>query len=259
MKENKKSYYAIIPATVRYDENLCANAKLLYGELTALCNEKGYCWATNNYFAELYKVSKQTVSKWIKNLKDSGYINYTIEYKQGSKEIAHRYIRIIGEGIQENVNTPINEKFKDNTTYINNTSNNTINTRKQVSEDSISPIYKSLSDRLASRMEANDPKIFKAKNGDIFTPFRLQKVTSWCDDIRKLVEIDGRAVEEVEKVIDWCQDDPFWKSNILSGRKLREKFPTLLLQMNKPKAETWEEKQDKEYEKRLREALSHVH
>ena len=59
--ENKKNYYAIIPADVRYNKNLTPNAKLLYGELTALSNKEGYCWASNSYFAELYKVSNASV------------------------------------------------------------------------------------------------------------------------------------------------------------------------------------------------------
>ena len=47
--ENKKNYYAVIPAEVRYSKNLKANEKLMYGELTALANEKGYCYASNEY------------------------------------------------------------------------------------------------------------------------------------------------------------------------------------------------------------------
>lgn len=130
---DKKGYYAIIPANVRYDESLTPNAKLLYGEITALCNEKGYCWATNGYFAELYNVSKVSISKWIGSLKDAGYVSIEIEQDRGTKQILNRYIRLLNGGIKEKLNTPqrkvkdpIKEKFKDNNT-VNTTSNITVN------------------------------------------------------------------------------------------------------------------------------------
>lgn len=118
-----KSYYAIIPANVRYDKELTDGAKLLYGEITALCNEKGYCWAKNAYFAELYGVSKVTISKWINQLVEKGYVTSEMVYKEGSKEILNRYLRILNDPIKENFNTPIKENFKENNTSINNTSN----------------------------------------------------------------------------------------------------------------------------------------
>lgn len=98
-----RGYYAIIPANVRYDDSLIPSAKLLYGEITALCNEKGYCWASNEYFANQYKVSKPTIQNWLKSLEEKGYIYREVKYKEGSKEIEARYIRILGGGHQENL------------------------------------------------------------------------------------------------------------------------------------------------------------
>jgi DNA-binding transcriptional regulator YhcF (GntR family) len=123
----KPNYYAIIPSEVRYS-SLKPNAKLLYGEITALSNKTGYCFASNNYFAELYNVSKNTVSRWIGDLKKLGFITIQIE-RNSNKQITKRII-----GIVQKVDTPNDIKVKDNTTRINNTSTNIYIKEKFVNE-----------------------------------------------------------------------------------------------------------------------------
>ncbi len=83
--EIKPSYYAIIPANVRYDSDISPNAKLLYGEITSLCNQKGYCWATNEYFSKLYGVSDRTIRNLLKQLNDKNYIKIEIKDNQSRK------------------------------------------------------------------------------------------------------------------------------------------------------------------------------
>lgn len=57
----------------------------------------------------------------------------------------------------------------------------------------------------------------------------LQK---WSDEFRKLVEIDGVTDKHlIRDVIDWVTADPFWQVNVISAKKLREKFPDLVLRM----------------------------
>ena len=103
MKRDEPSYFATIPANVRYDKNLKDKAKLLYGEITALCNKDGFCWAKNEYFADLYGVTKTTVSTLIKNLVDNGYIKSKIIYKEGTKEILNRYLSIVIDPLKKNL------------------------------------------------------------------------------------------------------------------------------------------------------------
>lgn len=119
------NYYSVIPANVRYDKKLKDKAKLLYGEITALSNKDGYCWAKNSYFAGLYEVSNTTISTLIKNLVEQGYLESQIIYKEGSKEIEKRMLKIVHTPIKENlnrylkkVNEPIKENLKENNTSI---------------------------------------------------------------------------------------------------------------------------------------------
>lgn len=125
--EQTPSYYAIIPAKVRYDQNVPANAKLLYGEITALCNKEGYCWATNAYFANLYGVHKNTVSDWIAKLVIAEHITLELIYEEGTRQVKYRYIRLAGQGIKENHDRPIQEIAEDNNTRLSTKVNTTSN------------------------------------------------------------------------------------------------------------------------------------
>lgn len=103
------AYYAVIPAGVRYDPDLPANAKLLYGELTSLCNQTGYCWATNQYFAQLYGLTERTVSRLIVQLEGKGYIRCEMAATdKGSERRIYAGVFVVsGEGgIDKNVQTP---------------------------------------------------------------------------------------------------------------------------------------------------------
>lgn len=118
--KEKPTYYAILTADVRYSTKLKANEKLLFAEITALTQKDGTCWASNKYFAELYGVSTVSISGWITNLVKHGFISRSMTYKDGTKEIDKRYIKILVGGIKENFKGGIKENFKDNNTRVNN-------------------------------------------------------------------------------------------------------------------------------------------
>lgn len=138
--EEKPNYYAIIPADVRYDNELRANEKLLYGEITALAKKSGECWASNNYFAELYGVKPNAIATWIRHLKEKNYI--VVDYEYNGKEIKKRTIKIGGiqkdntysqkdrGGIHKKIGG-YSQKGEENNTSINNTS---INNKRNIKE-----------------------------------------------------------------------------------------------------------------------------
>ena len=51
-----------------------------------------------------------------------------------------------------------------------------------------------------------------------------------------MIDRDGRTVDELTRIIDWVEADDFWRANILSVPKLRQKFDTLRLQSQRPRA-----------------------
>lgn len=120
MEENRKpGYLALIPAEVRYDTTLAPNAKLLYGEITALAGADGFCWASNEYFSRLYQMDKRTISRLIGQLQELGHIQVEMVRKNGGAgPIEYRKIFIgrkvlnASRGIDKNVHTP-RQKYRE--------------------------------------------------------------------------------------------------------------------------------------------------
>lgn len=89
------NYYAILPSKIRYDEDLSYLARILYAEITSLSNKEGYCYATNSYFENLYKVSKSTIVRALNSLLKKGYIKVQIKYQNETKRVIERRIYIV--------------------------------------------------------------------------------------------------------------------------------------------------------------------
>lgn len=191
----KKSYFAIIPADVRYDDELSANAKLLYGEITALCNEKGYCWASNDYFSQLYSKSRITVSRWISELIQKGYINSEISKEDGNMRMLTPLLTKTIIPIIKNDNTPIIKNDKQNNTIINNTLNNnsyiySSNSRDKNKKKFIPPTIEEVREYAKSRNS----------NVDVQKFYDYYSVAKWHDK-------DGKPVK------NWKQRLITWESN----------------------------------------------
>lgn len=206
----KPNYYAIIPASVRYDKKITPNAKLLYGEITALSNQQGYCWASTNYFQELYGVSRISIQKWLKSLEENNYISRSIVFKSDSKEVDKRVITIVSYPSKEKLTPPLTkvsdpskEKLTDNNTF-----NNTSNKDLIGEQIPFSKIISYLNDKTGKRY----------------------KVTQKWKDLIKARWNEGQRLDDFTKVIDvkaeqWLNDEKmnqYLRPQTLFGNKFDE-------------------------------------
>ena len=120
-------YTAVLPPRVRYDEKLSPTAKLLFCEIMAMTDVKGYCWATNRYLAGLMRISKVHVGRLLNDLAERGYITSEI-LRSETGEVTERHIFVTDQAMStmtpiyknvdtptvENVDTPINKNVDEN-------------------------------------------------------------------------------------------------------------------------------------------------
>ena len=182
----RPSYYAIIPAEVRYSD-INPSAKLLYGEITALCNQRGYCWATNSYFSELYGVTKNTISTWISELRKRNFVSVEV-IRNEKRQVVKRKI-----GIIENRDTPIIEILKGSNKE-NNTKKETITLRSDMFRNNVI-------------IENNDIKLNESQ------------IESFIDYWTEPNKLESRMRFELEKTYDIRRRMLRWQKNDLEWQK----------------------------------------
>ena len=134
------TYYTILPAEIRLDKRLLPYERLIFSDILAFSNTKGYCYATNRYFAKIYSVSVVSVSTWISNLIKYGYISRIYDYKANTKMIERRrlyikedfitYKRKLKDPLKADFKQGIKGDFKDNNINMNNINKNNRQTTK---------------------------------------------------------------------------------------------------------------------------------
>lgn len=237
MSNSTPNFYAIIPAHVRYCKNLEPSAKLLYGEITALANQCGYCFASNSYFAELYGVDERTVRRWLESLKKLNFIKIETD-----KSSVHWQRKIwISQEIQNifmggqnchtprtKVSAPPDKNAPNNTTY-NNTSNKGVKIMSQVqAPDDVPALPPS---NISKESQEIAQEIFKRVQ-EIHPKAKLPNFASWAKTLELINKRDNRSWDEIRVMLKWAYEHDFWYKQIQSPEALRRHWDKMAIQMS---------------------------
>ena len=140
--------------------NKWALDKSINGELgllliiSSLCAEKGFCYASNTYLAELFGIPEQSVSRKLKKLKDKGYIE--IQYTKKGCEVISREIRLTNllTDDYQNRQSTINKNVKENNTSIKNTR------KRNIKEKATPPTLKEVQNYIQEKQLSVDADFF---------------------------------------------------------------------------------------------------
>ena len=238
-----------IPKELWILKDLSLLEKVMLIEIDSLDNENG-CYASNDYFADFFGLSKDRISKVINNLVKRGFVSSELKYKKGTCIVEKRVLKISrwyrstskkNRTVGENNDTPTGE---DNSrTLVENAEENKLENKL----NSSSQIFEE------PKIDDNDvkkKKVFEADSDPYLLAKFLEKCITennpkfpqnesqrqrWAKDFDLMIRRDKIDADDIAEVIDWCQNDSFWRSNILSGKKLREKYQQLAMKMNSRK------------------------
>ena len=140
---HRAGYFSIIPATVLYSEDLKPNEKLLYAVITSLANSKGYCYATNKYLGDKFKVDHKTVSRWVSNLEKYNFIVIDRRYTEKQEFLQRRIYPNVSPYLSNNhyPYPPKNHEASDEKMEVNNIKYNNKNIHTKTKKKFLSNVY----------------------------------------------------------------------------------------------------------------------
>jgi hypothetical protein len=150
-------------------------------------------------------------------------------------------------GMVEKCDTPMVEKCQENNTEINKLSGNSASgvchkgNLKKISkpeQEEIPQTAKSASRKNTKFNSDSDPYLLakllehEIRSHSSQFPQSEGNRQRWAKDIDLMIRRDKLDPDAIAEVIMWAQNDSFWQSNILSGKKLRQKYLQLSMKIS---------------------------
>lgn len=202
------TYYSILPANVRYADNLSLLQKLLFSEITALSQKEGYCFASNEYFAKLYGKHHKYISTILNDMERKGFI--TIQVTKSYANL--RKIWIVSQinlpPKLEKPNFDYPEKPNHNIINNNNINNNTSHSKNLTRTEDITNVHREI----------------LAHYNSLFRPVRPSKDVSWVKNANYWLGI--YSLDDIKLAITNWYKYPHWSRNGKSKCELSFLFRT---------------------------------
>ena len=173
-----------IPKDIWLNKDLSTNEKVLLAEIDSLGGSSDGCFASNQYFADFFDLSKDRISRLVSGLKNKGYITVELIYKEGTCEVDKRIIKLnpysyFYQGVQ-NHQGGIGENTKDITNNYNINNNNKASKKKTTKE----PRHK-YGEFKNVLLSDKDLEKLKAEYGEELVEKYIKKMDEW-------IELNGR-------------------------------------------------------------------
>jgi hypothetical protein len=215
-----------------WEQPVGGSEKLVLLRLADHANDDGLCWPSQDTMHVKCGVSERTVRESLGKLEGRGLISRTPRWREGRRttDLIRLLVAEESSGSQPEVpagsqpaesaagkpadsapdnrqDLPGNPKKEPSSSEPSQKKEQALSSRRDLIE---------LSHRLADAIRADDSRA-KVKPDSV----------TWLDPLRLLIDHDGRTVDEVRAVIDWCQEDDFERTHVLSPRTLRKRFTAL--------------------------------